>query len=97
MIEYQETDGVLRFKVRVVPRASRTEIAGEQGGALRVRLAASPVDGEANDELIRLISKSFRASRSSVVITAGQKSKMKTVAVSGGSVQVLLELFGKRN
>lgn len=53
MIEHSEKDGRLSFKVRVIPRASRSEVIGEHDGALRVRIAASPVDGAANDELIR--------------------------------------------
>ncbi len=83
MIDYSEKDGKLIFKVRVVPRASRSEIVGEHDGALRVRLAAPPVDGAANDELVRLLSRTFGLARSAIAITAGHTSKLKTVRVAG--------------
>ena len=79
------------FKVQVVPRASRTEIVGEHNGALRVRIAAPPVDGAANDELIRLLAKSFALPRSAVTITAGHTSKVKTVRVTGAESSALAQ------
>ncbi len=55
MINYSEKNGSLTFTVRVVPRASRSAIVGEHDGSLRVRIAAAPVDGAANEELIRTL------------------------------------------
>lgn len=49
----------VRLRVRVQPRASRTELAGEHDGALKVRLAASPVGGDANRELVRFVAKTL--------------------------------------
>jgi uncharacterized protein (TIGR00251 family) len=92
MIDYSETEGVLTFKVRVVTRASRSEIVGEHDGALRLRIAAPPVDGSANDELMRTIARAFKVSRSAVQITAGHSSKLKQVRVIGGALDVLAEL-----
>lgn len=83
MIPYLEKDGRLTFKVRVVPRASRTEIIGEHDGALRVRIAAPPVDGAANEELVRALASAFSVPRSAVEIVAGHNSKLKTVRVTG--------------
>jgi uncharacterized protein (TIGR00251 family) len=90
MIEYSEKDGVLMFRVRVVPRASRSELVGEHDGALRVRIAAPPVDGAANDELVRLLARTFGVTRNAVEITSGQTSKLKTVQVFGGSASLLM-------
>ncbi len=90
MINFAENDGVLKFKVRVVPRASRSEIVGEHDGALRVRIAAPPVDGAANDELVRLLARAFGVPRGAIEITAGQTSKLKTVRVTGGQPSVLM-------
>ena len=95
MIPYAGKEGTLTFKVRVVPRASRTELLGEHDGALRIRIAAPPVDGAANDELVRLLAKEFSVPRSAVEISAGQTSKLKTVRIEGGSASVLLELCSK--
>jgi uncharacterized protein (TIGR00251 family) len=96
LIDYTEKDGALIFKVLVVPRASRSEIVGEQNTALRVRLAAPPVDGAANEELVRVIAKAFGVSRRAVEITAGQTSKSKKVRVEGGSLAALRELLEER-
>jgi uncharacterized protein (TIGR00251 family) len=90
MIEYSEENGVLTFRVRVVPRASRSELVGEHDGALRVRIAAPPVDGAANDELIRLLARAFTLPRKAIEITAGQTSRLKTVRVVGGSALPLM-------
>ena len=92
MINYSEKDGMLIFRVRVVPRASRSEVVGEHDGALRVRIAAPPVDGAANDELVRLLARAFHVSRSDVEIRAGQNSKLKQVGVSGISPEMLVAL-----
>jgi uncharacterized protein (TIGR00251 family) len=81
MINYTEKDGTVSFKVKVVPRASRSEIVGEHDGALRVRIAAPPVDGAANEELVRMLARAFKVSRRAVEISAGQTSKLKQVAV----------------
>ncbi len=92
MIIYQEKDGALIFKVRVVPRASRSEIVGEHDGALRVRIAAPPVDGAANEELVRTLASEFSVSRSAIEIVAGHSSKLKTVSVRGGKLGTLKSL-----
>jgi uncharacterized protein (TIGR00251 family) len=89
VINYWEKDGALIFKVLVVPRASRSEIVGEHNSALRVRLAAPPVDGAANEELIRVLAEAFGVRKSAVEITAGQTSKRKEVRISGVSPAAL--------
>jgi uncharacterized protein (TIGR00251 family) len=83
MINYSEKNGSLTFTVRVVPRASRSEIVGEHNGALRVRIAAPPVDGAANEELVRLLSGAFEVPRSAIEILGGHTSKSKTLRVHG--------------
>ncbi|MBK9163173.1 MAG: DUF167 domain-containing protein [Acidobacteria bacterium] len=89
MIEVTESDGVVTFSVKVVPRASRTEFAGEMGGAVRVRVSSPPVDGAANDELIRLIAKRLLVARSAVEIVTGAASRTKLVRVSGVTAERL--------
>jgi uncharacterized protein (TIGR00251 family) len=73
----------IRFSVRVVVRASRSGISGVVGGALKVRLAAPPVDGEANDELVRVLARTFRVAKSAIHIVAGATSRSKTIDVAG--------------
>jgi len=81
LIRVTETAQGITFNVRVVPRASRSEIAGEFDGALRVRLAAPPVDGAANRELIRMLAKELKVPQNSIDIVAGSASKSKTVSI----------------
>ena len=83
MVSLTATDGSVTFPVRVQPRASRNEIIGELDGALKLRLAAPPVDGEANEELIRFLAKLFGVTRRQVSILSGQTSKNKLVRIEG--------------
>lgn len=87
MIKLTAKDGGISFAVRVQPRASKSGVAGELDGALKVRLAAPPVDGEANDELIRLLAKLFDVTRQQVTLVSGQTSKNKLVRVGGISIE----------
>lgn len=73
----------ITFIVRVIPRSSRSEIVGEYDGAVKVRLTSPPVDGAANNELIKLFSKTLGVSRSAVEILSGANSKTKRLRVAG--------------
>lgn len=83
MIPCSVQNGGLLFKVRVVPRASRSEVVGEHDGALRVRVAAPPVDGAANEELQRTLARALDVAIRDVLIVGGHSSKLKQVRVSG--------------
>ena len=93
LIEHQIRDGRLVFRVQVAPRSSRSEIVGEHNGALRVRLAAPPVDGAANEELIHVLSKTFKVSRSAVTILSGHSGRLKQVSIEGVSESALQKLI----
>ena len=82
-VRVTESGGRVRFSVRVQPRASRSEIAGEYGDALKIRLSAPPVDGAANDELVAFLSNIFAVTRKSVRILAGETSRSKLIEVEG--------------
>lgn len=83
MIEIQEKEGGVTLRVRVVPRASKTAFVGEIDGAAKIRIASPPVDGAANDELIRFLSKFLDVPRSVVEIIGGHTSKSKIIRVAG--------------
>jgi uncharacterized protein len=68
--------------VRVIPRAGRSEVAGVRDGAVLVRLAAAPVDGAANAELIDLLSRILKVPRRDIAIVSGDKSRTKRVRVA---------------
>ncbi|HET8633169.1 MAG TPA: DUF167 domain-containing protein [Gemmatimonadales bacterium] len=83
------------LSILVQPRASRSEIVGPHGDALKVRLAAPPVGGAANEELVRLLAKELDVSRSSIEIVSGLTSRRKTVRVSGATTEALEKLSRK--
>ncbi len=95
MIVHTEKEGVLTFKVRVVPRAARTEIRGEFNDALRVRLAAPPVDGAANVELVRALAEAFGVGKRAVTILSGHATRIKQVSVTGAKAEALDQLCRK--
>ncbi len=69
-------------RIRVLPRSSRNEVVGEMdNGVLKVKLNSAPVDGEANVELVKLLSKYFGVGKSDVKIVKGKRSKDKVVEV----------------
>ena len=93
MIRYSESGDALIFEVRVVPRASRSEIVGEHNGALRLRIAAPPVDGAANEAVIRTLALAFKVSRGAIEIISGHTSRLKKVKVTGVDREVLTALI----
>lgn len=78
-----------RLVVHVQPRAKRSEVAGEYGDAIRIRLAAPPVDGAANDELVRFLAERLGVARAAVRITGGLTSRRKQVAIDGVSEETV--------
>lgn len=84
------------MNIRVVPRSSRSEIVGLHDGALKVRIAAPPVDGAANEELIKLLAKTFDVAKNNVEIISGKSSKTKRCRIIGvTSAQIDAVLKGK--
>jgi len=75
-------DGVT-FAVRVVPRASRNEIVGIHGDALKIRVTAPPVEGRANEALVAFLAKRLGVRKSQVEIVAGATSRRKMIRVIG--------------
>jgi uncharacterized protein (TIGR00251 family) len=92
VIRYREEGGALVFAVRVAPRAAQTAIAGEHDGALKVRVAAPPVEGAANAELTRFLAKRLGVSAGSVEVVGGHASKTKVVKAAGAKATDLLRL-----
>ena len=93
MLDIKEDKDGFTITVRVVPRSSRTEIVGEIEGAVKVRLSSPPIDGAANAELIRLISKKLGVAKSAVSIVSGETSKTKRLRVTGVSEQKLRDVL----
>ncbi|MEY4095993.1 MAG: hypothetical protein RLZZ53_3192 [Acidobacteriota bacterium] len=69
--------------MRVTPRASRTQVAGVRDGVLQIKLAAAPVDGAANDQLIALLAATLKIPKRDVTIVSGERSRSKRVRING--------------
>lgn len=82
----QETPQGLLIKVRVQPRAGRDALAGRLGDALKVRLAAPPVEGEANRALVALLARAFGTSKSAITLVAGETAREKLVRIAGATL-----------
>src|SRR5438067_12824040 len=86
-------DGGVRFDVRVQPRASKNEIAGLHGAAIKIRLTAAPVDGSANEALVGFLAESFALPARAVRIVGGAHSRSKVVEIDGISVDAVHRLL----
>jgi len=86
-LKITKVKGRVTFPVQVVPRASKDEIAGIHGDALKVRLTAPPVEGRANEALIAFLAQRLGVRKSQVEIVAGATSRRKMVRVTGLSPQ----------
>ena len=79
-----EDEEGIRIRVKAVPRAKRNQITGfTADGCLRVRLAAPPVDGKANQMLEKVLSENFQVPRADISIIAGVHGRIKTLKIKG--------------
>jgi len=91
----QQQGSALRIRVRVKPRASKSRILEVREGILEVAVAAPPVDGEANSELIRTLASALGCGKSAIEIVTGAGSRSKLVAIVGFSLAELLAKLGQ--
>ena len=86
-------DGV-RLTLHVQPGARRTEVAGLHGDALKIRLAAPPVDGKANATLIAFVADRLGTAKSAVTLKSGQTSRRKIIAIEAPPADIEQRLGG---
>ena len=77
----------LVLDLHVQPGAKRTEAAGRHGDRVKIRLAAPPVDGAANDELVRFVAEAFGVPKRNVEIVSGATSRQKRVRITGATMR----------
>ena len=82
------------LNLRIVPRAAKNAIQGPHGDALKIRLAAPPVDGKANAALLEFIADKLGLAKSDVSLKSGQTSRRKVVEVKEAGSEVALHLLG---
>ena len=74
-------------------RARETAVAGRHGDALKIRLAAPPVDGAANTELVRFLAERLNVPRGAITIAAGHTGRRKTVRIEGVETAAALRIL----
>lgn len=79
--------------VRVQPRASRDEVVGELGGALKIRLQAPAVENRANEALVDLLARLLKTPKSAVRILGGERNRTKRIEIRGVTKQQILGLL----
>jgi uncharacterized protein (TIGR00251 family) len=79
----KEAAGALTLSVRIQPRASKNEVVAREGGGYKIRLTAPPVDGAANEALVRFLADRFSVPKSSVELVSGHTSRDKVVRIGG--------------
>jgi len=82
-LKIEEKEGTCLFEVRVVPRSSRNKIAGAEQGVLKVKVAAPPVEGEANEEFREFLADCLDIPKRNLSIVRGEASRRKRVKVTG--------------
>jgi uncharacterized protein (TIGR00251 family) len=83
VLDLREGPEGVRLRVRVQPRASRDAIGGERDGALVVRLTARPVEGAANEALVRFLGRALGVAPSAVRVASGATGRNKVLAIAG--------------
>ena len=83
MLKLSKSAGGVSLEVKVQPRSSRNQIVGEQNGALKIKLTAPPVDGEANAALIGFLASRLRIPRQKIHLVKGDTSRQKIVEIDG--------------
>jgi len=78
-----EKNGAVRFEVHAKPRAKKSKVVGERGDAIEIALAAPPVDGAANEELVRFLARFLGIPKRGIELVRGETSREKLVAITG--------------
>lgn len=96
-----EKSGGIEIRIYIQPRASKTEIVGLHGEALKIRVASPPVDGQANAELCRFLARYVGVPRQHVQLKSGVSSRQKRVFIEGKTLSdlaaVLMESLSSKN
>ena len=87
-------DGCVTLTLHIQPGAKKTEFAGLHGDALKIRLAAPPVDGKANEALIKFVAEALKLPKSAVRLKSGQTSRRKVLEVTGAEANAIATLSG---
>ena len=93
MLRIKETENYVTFSVRVQPRSSKNEICGIYGDAIKIKLTSPPVEGEANEGLIKFLSDILKISKGQIEIISGHKSRTKSIKITGVTKEKVADLL----
>lgn len=87
--------GGVRLAVQIQPNAKKTEVVGVLDDALKIKLAAQPIEGKANEALVKWLAGALGVTRSAVTLTHGQTNKKKLLEVAGVTLEDVMRLEPK--
>jgi uncharacterized protein len=93
-LRMSEKDGAVTIDIAVKPRSSRESVGPIQGDRLCVAVNAPPVDGKANEAVVRVLAQTFKVARSAVAIVRGETGRKKTVRITGITAASLTRAIG---
>ena len=93
MLKIREVENYVTFSVRVQPRSSKNEICGIYGDAIKIKLTSPPVEGEANEGLIKFLSDILKISKGQIEIISGHKSRTKSIKIIGVTKEKVADLL----
>ncbi|SFG56156.1 hypothetical protein SAMN05660649_02001 [Desulfotomaculum arcticum] len=94
MLDIKDDGRGVSIRVKVQPRASKNQVAGFMEGAVKLRLTAPPVEGEANKACCEFLAGLLGIAKSRVEITQGQTGRNKTIRIEGISADAVLKKLG---
>jgi hypothetical protein len=94
-LKIQQAGNAVIFSVKVVPRSSKTAVAGLLGGMLKIKLAAAPEKGKANESLVEFLADTLGVKKNTISITSGHTSPVKTIQITGVSAESLLNKLNR--
>ena len=94
MLRLTPVSGGVQFPVRIQPRASSSGVVGVHGDALKVRVTAPPVDGSANEMLVKVLAATFGVPAKAITILSGATSRTKLVRVEGVTLDDVKRVIG---
>ncbi len=90
-LKIQQSANAVIFSVKVVPRSSKTAVAGILGGMLKIKLAAVPEKGKANESLVEFLADTLSVKKNTITITSGHISPVKTIQITGVTTVAILQ------
>lgn len=94
-IELREKDGNCSISLKVIPKSFRNQVVGEEGGALKIKIQAPPVEGAANEAVVEFLASIFNKPKNSFLVMKGQKSRHKVINIQGAQAKEVLESLAK--